>query len=377
MADKTYRILALNPGSTSTKIGVFENETCVAETVARHPRDELEAITSDDGDVQSQKAYRLEVLYELLEKENILLDSLDAVVGCAGRLPPMASGTYVITDELLSDVPYPLVHAALLGSIMAREIGDRLGIPAFTVDPNSVDELSPEARLTGIPGFERTTIVHALNQRAMARRCARHLGLDYRAGRFVVAHMGGGITVGAHLDGRIVDVNNASNGEGPFSPERAGAVPVLPLLDLCFDGAHGKADVYKYFRKSGGLAAHLGTSDLRECEAMADSGDAKADLVIRSMAYKVAREIGAICAVLGGRPDAIVLTGGLAHSKRVTGLVLERVRSMAPVYVYPGEDELLALTQGALRVLRGDEQPVEYIALRNRPAPGEYSTRVS
>lgn len=375
MSDKAYRVLAINPGSTSTKIGVFDNETCIAEIAARHSREELDAVTPPDGDVMPQEEIRLQVLYRLLEEKNIDLATLDAVVGCSGRLPAVASGTYHITDELLSDVPHPLVHAALMGSILAREIGDRLGIPAFTVDPTTVDELSDVARITGIPGFERTTIVHALNQRAMARRCAQHLGIPYAEGRFVVAHMGGGISVGAHRYGKIIDVNNASNGEGPFSPERAGSVPVLPLLDMCFDGKHTKADVYRYFRKTGGVMAHLGTSDMREAEAMAAAGDQKAELILRALPYKVGREIGAMCAALEGRPDAIVLTGGLAYSELIVNRIRTMVRAMAPVYVYPGEDELLALTQGALRVLRGEEEPVEYIALANRPSPGEYQTR--
>lgn len=375
MSERVYRILAINPGSTSTKIGVFENETCIAETSGRHPREEIDAATPANGDVIPQKDVRLSVMYDLLKENNIDIKSIDAVVGCSGRLPAVASGTYRITDEFLSDVPRPLVHAALLGSILAREIADELGVPSFTVDPTTVDDLTDEARITGIPGFERTTIIHALNQRAMARACAEHIGIPYKEGKFVVAHLGGGITVGAHRDGKIIDSNNASNGEGPFSPERAGAVQILPLLDMCFDGKHTKEDVYRYFRKTGGVMAHLGTSDMREVEQMANDGDEKADLIIRALAYKVGREIGAMCAVLNGRPDAIIITGGLAYSKRIVSEIKAMVRAMAPVYVYPGEEELLSLAQGALRVLRGEEETVEYISLACRPSPREYSVR--
>lgn len=366
--ENIYRILAINPGSTSTKVGVFHNEECIAEIVARHSREEIESCTPENGDVISQKEIRMKVIDELLEEKGIALESFDAIVGCSGRLPPVKSGTYEISDELLSDIPYPLVHAALLGSVMAREIGDQLGVPSFTVDPTSVDELTDEARITGIPGFERTTIVHALNQKAMARRCAGELGIRYKDGRFIVAHLGGGITVGAHMDGKIVDVNNASDGEGPFSPERAGAVPITPLLDMCFDGKHTKAEVYKYFRKTGGVMAHLGTSDMRECESRAIAGDPKAKLVFRAMAYKIVKEIGGMYGILGGKVDSIIITGGLAYSNKFTEMIREKVCTMAPVYIYPGEDELLALAQGALRVLKGEEEPVIYISHKNRKA---------
>jgi butyrate kinase len=317
--------------------------------------------------VKPQKDLRLNVVYELLEKNNFSISSFDAIVGSSGRLPPVSSGTYEISDEMLADTPYPLVHAAQLGSIVAREIADRLGVLAYTVDPTTVDDLTDEARMTGIPGFERTTIVHALNQRAMARRCCEeYLHKEYSQARVIVAHLGGGITVGAHVGGKIIEVNNASGGEGPFSPERAGAVPILPLLEMCFDGKHTKEDVYSFFRKTGGVYAHLGTSDMFKVENMAIEGNEKAKLVLRAMSYKIVKEIGGLFAIMGGHVDAIIITGGLAHADIIVSPIREKIENLAPVYVYPGEDELKALALGALRVLRKQETPVRYVGIRKR-----------
>jgi butyrate kinase len=248
----------------------------------------------------------------------------------------------------------------MLGAIMAYEVGKRLKIPAYVVDPIVVDELDQYAKLTGFPGIERKSIFHALNQKAVARLCAEDMGEPYENCRFIVAHMGGGITVGAHRYGRVIDVNDALSGEGAFTPERTGAVPAIPLIDLCFSGAYTRQELVDIVTKKGGMTAYLGTNDLSKCEKLIKEGDEYAALVLESMAYQVSKEIGAMSAVLEGRVDAIILTGGLAYSNRFTGSIKQRVGLIAPVKVYPGENEMPALVKGALRVLRGEEQAIDY-----------------
>jgi butyrate kinase len=232
--------------------------------------------------------------------------------------------------------------------------------PAYVVDPVVVDEMDPYAKLTGMPGIERRSVFHALNQKAVARRCARDMGMPYEDGRFVVAHMGGGITVGAHRYGRVIDVNDGLAGEGPFSPERTGGLPAEPLIRMCFSGAYTQKDLLDKVSRGGGMSAYLGTHDLRECERLIKEGDDYASLVLESMAYQVSKEIGGMVAVLEGRVDAIILTGGLAYSNRFTGAIKNRVGLIAKVRVYPGEDELTALAEGALRVIKGEEKAKEY-----------------
>ena len=252
-------------------------------------------------------------------------------------------------------------HASNLGAPLAVRLAEEAGnIPAFIVDPVVVDELAPEARLSGTPMIERRSIFHALNQKSAARRLARELGKPYESLNLVVVHMGGGISVGGHEQGRVIDVNNALDGEGPFSPERAGSLPAGELAKLCFSGTYNLDQVMRKIAGEGGLVAHLGTNDLREVVRRVDEGDSHAALVFEAMAYQVAREIGARAAALKGRVDAIVLTGGLAYSSRFTDLVASRVAFIAPIHVYPGENELAALAEGALRVLRGEEEPRRY-----------------
>lgn len=298
----------------------------------------------------------------MLSGAGIATDSIDAVVGRGGLVEPIDSGVYIINEHMLDDLhnSSEVVHASALGGIIAYEIGQSLGIPAYVVDPIVVDELDQYAKLTGLPGIERRSIFHALNQKNIARRCAADLGEPYENCRFIVAHMGGGITVGAHRYGRVIDVNDALSGEGPFTPERTGAVPLIPLIELCYSGAYTKQELIDMVTRKGGLTAYLGTNDLRKCEKLIKEGDEYAALVLESMAYQVSKEIGAMTAVLEGRVDAIILTGGLAYSNRFTGSIKQRVGLIAPVKVYPGEDELLALASGALRVLRGREKAIEY-----------------
>ena len=358
MYEGHYRILTINPGSTTTKIAIYQDEEPLIVKTISHSRVELDLC----GVILDQRSLREQAVWDAMKEADIDPATLDAVVGRGGLIRPIDSGVYTINPTMLHDLEdaAAATHASTLGAIIAYAIATELHLPAYVVDPIVVDELDPFAKLTGFPGIERQSIFHALNQKAIARRCAREMGVLYENSRFIVAHMGGGITVGAHRYGRVIDVNDALAGEGPFTPERTGAVPLLPLIDLCYSGAYTHDEMVELITKRGGMMAYLGTNDLRKCLRMVKEGDEYATLVFESMAYQVSKEIGAMAAVLEGRVDAIILTGGLAHSVRFTGAIKERVDLIAPVKVFPGEDELLALAEGALRVLRGEEQPLTY-----------------
>jgi len=362
MREKNYRILAINPGSTSTKIGVFDNETCIVEAVVRHTSEELAPYVAPNGSIIAQKNIRRDLVLDKLVENNIALESLNATVGRAGSLPPMTSGTYFANDELIKDIPDPLTHPALLGTVIAKEIGEEFKIPSFFVDPTVVDEMNDVARVTGIPQIQRSVIFHALNQKAVARRCAKEIGKRYQDCNFIVAHLGGGISIAAHEKGRAVDVTNAINGEGPFSPERAGAVPALPLIEMCFSGNYTKNEIGSYFSNSGGLNAYRGNSDFHLLCQDREAGDQQAGLLYEAMAYRIAKDIASMSAALSGKVDRILITGGLAYSEDFIALIAGRVSNIAPISVYPGEDELLALAQGALRALTGEEKAIPYVS---------------
>ena len=355
---KIYRILAINPGSTSTKIGVYDGETKIVEQVVRHEREELDACGGVG--VYNQKGLRKKLVMECLEQNGIDLKTIDATVGRASRLPPMHSGTYRVNQDLMDSVPDPLVSPALLGMIIAKEIGDDLDKPAFIVDPTNVDEFCEEARITGIPEIKRVSMPHALNQKAMARRAARDLGKPYNECRLVVAHMGGGISVGAHLYGEMIDTTRGDDGEGPFSPERAGYVPARELIQLCFSGKYSQFEMENFFIRHGGMLVYLGTTDMRKIEEMVNQGDEQASLLYSAMVYNIAKTIGSMFAVLDSNADAIVLTGGLSYSEKFCEMLTKKVQGMAPVMVYPGEDELLSMVQGTLRALTGEEEAMIY-----------------
>jgi butyrate kinase len=355
---EVYRLLIINPGSTSTKIAIYDNEKPVFEEVLRHSAEELALYPT----IYSQYQFRKDVILETLSRKDINLTKLSAVVGRGGLLHPIPSGTYEVNDRMVEDLRMGLLgqHASNLGGILAREIASQLNIPAFIVDPVVVDEMEEVARLSGMPDIERISIFHALNQKAVARRAARDLGKSYEEANLIVAHLGGGISVGAHKKGRVVDVNNALDGEGPFSPERAGGLPAEGLLKLCFSGKYTMDEIKKKMVGKGGLVAYLKTNDAREVEKMIEEGNKEAELIYRAMAYQIAKEIGNCAAVLCGQVDAIVLTGGIAHSKMLTGWIKERVEFISQVMIYPGEDEMSALAEGGLRVLRGEEKAKEY-----------------
>jgi len=357
--EKVFTILTINPGSTSTKIAIFKNNTPIFEKTLRHSAWEIAQFNK----IIDQYEFRKKVILEALQDINFDLNELDAVVGRGGLLKPIPGGTYKVNDRMVEDLKIGVQgeHASNLGGILAKEIASSLNIPAFIVDPVVVDEMDDVARISGMPEIERKSIFHALNQKAVARRAAKDMGKRYDEVNLIVAHLGGGISVGAHRKGRVVDVNNALDGEGPFSPERSGGLPVGDLAKLCFSGKYTENEIRKKIVGKGGLVAYLGTNDGREVVKMIKEGDKKAELIYQAMAYQVAKEIGACAAVLEGKIDAVILTGGLAYDELFTGWIKERVSFIAPVLVYPGEDELLALAEGALRVLKGEEEAKEYV----------------
>ena len=356
--NKKIRLLIINPGSTSTKISVFDNEELVVEKTLRHSNEELAPYAT----ILDQYEFRMETILEVLNENNIELKELDCIVGRGGLLKPMESGTYRVNEKMLNDlINAPMMqHASNLGAIIADKIAKKLNIPAFIVDPIVVDEMEDIARLTGVPEIERICIFHALNQKAVARRAAEELKKNYEDLNLILVHLGGGISVGAHKKGRIIDVNNALNGDGAFSPERAGSLPVGSVIEMCFSGKYTHGQLNKKFVGNAGLVAHLGTNDGRVVGKMIESGDAHAELVYKALAYNIAKEIGAAATVLCGDIDAICITGGLAYDSRLTDWIKERVSFIAEVRMYPGEDEMIALAQGGLRVMNNLEKEKVY-----------------
>lgn len=355
----SYKILVINPGSTSTKIGVYEDENQLFEKTLRHPTEEI----SKYATIVDQKDFRKQVILDVLAENSFDVADLNVVVGRGGLLKPIPGGTYAVSDDLLKDLYAGRQgqHASNLGGILAKEIADTVGIPSYIVDPVVVDELEDVARYSGVPELPRISIFHALNQKAVAKRYAREKGVTYDSLRLIVAHMGGGVSVGAHADGRVIDVNNTLDGDGPFSPERAGSVPVGALIKLCFSGQYTEKEVYKKMVGGGGMNAYMGTNDMRSIEDAAfKDGDPKAKAIVDAFCYQVSKEIGAMAAVLCGKVDQIILTGGIAYGKPIIDAIREHVGYICDITVYPGEDELLALAQGALRVLNGEEAAKDY-----------------
>ncbi len=353
-----YRVLTINPGSTSTKIAVYDQETPVLEQNLHHEREVLARYPH----IADQHAFRRQAVSGCLEEAGVLLTSLDAVAGRGGILRPLASGTYRVNGRMLADLRAPSgrEHASNLGAIIAHEIAQRCDIPAFIVDPVSVDEFDDIARISGLPEIERRSLSHALNLKAAARKAARDLGRAYQDINLIVVHLGGGISVSPHRRGRMVDVNQALDGTGPFSPERAGGLPVGDVIRMCYSGQYTYQQMSRKIVGQGGLVAHLGTNNATEVEKRITQGDKQAGLIYEAMAYQIAKEIGLMATVLKGQVEAIVLTGGLAHSEMLVGWIKERVQWIAPLLVYPGQDEMLAMAQGVLRVLQGEEEAREY-----------------
>ncbi len=354
----SIKSLIINPGSTSTKVGVFEDETLLFEETLRHPTEEIAKYAS----IIDQKDFRKQIILDFLKEKNCDVHSLDVIVGRGGLLKPIPGGTYAVSDELLADLKKGVQgqHASNLGGILAREIGDAIGKPSYIVDPVVVDELTDVARISGMPELPRRSIFHALNQKAVARRYAKEHGTTYDALNLIVIHMGGGVSVGAHCKGKVVDVNNILDGEGCFSPERAGTVPAGDLIKMCFSGKYTQQEIYKKICGNGGFNAYLHTNDARVVEKMVEEGDKVAKLIQDAFYYQIAKDAGAMAAVLHGKVDQIILTGGIAYAQLTVDKLTESLGWIAPITVYPGEDELLALAQGGLRVMTGEEEAKVY-----------------
>ena len=350
-------ILIINPGSTSTKIGVFEDETEVFDETLRHSTEEIAQYDT----IYDQKDFRKNVILDVLKEKNFDINTVDVVVGRGGLLKPIPGGTYATTPELLEDLKVGVQgqHASNLGGVLAYEIAQEINVPSYIVDPVVVDELQDVARVSGHPEIERTSIFHALNQKAVAKRFAKESGKNYDELNLIVVHMGGGVSVGAHKNGKIIDVANALDGDGPFSPERSGGLPSGALAKLCFSGKYTEAEVKKMINGNGGFNAYLGSNDMRDVVKMAEKDD-KAKLVMDAFHYQLAKEIGAMSVVLDGKVDQIILTGGIAYNAITQEYFKEHTGFIADITIYPGEDELLALAQGALNVMNGVEEAKDY-----------------
>ncbi len=347
------KILAINPGSTSTKVSIFEDNKQVLDETLRHTAEELAPFPS----VVSQKDFRRNLITSLLDRENVPLSDFDAIVGRGGMVRPLESGTYRVSNKLTADLTEAAYgeHASNLGAILADELATEAACEAYISDPVVVDEMQDLARVSGLPELPRKSIFHALNQKATARLYCREVNKGYGDVNIIVCHMGGGVSVGVHKGGKVIDVNNCVNGSGPFAPERAGTLPAGDLVKMCFSGDYTEAELQRLINGKGGLMAHLGENQAHHIEAKAQAGDQKADLILSAMAYNIAKEIGAAATVLEGKVDAICLTGGIAYNDYVCSRVIKRIEFIAPVKRYPGEDEMGALCANVLRVLNGEE----------------------
>ena len=352
-------ILAINPGSTSTKFGLFEEESLVFEKTLRHSNEELSGFKK----ITDQFSLRKELIMNELINRGVDFSSIAAVVGRGGLVKPIESGIYIVNEELKKDLrnsPFG-EHASNLGGLIADDIASTLkGARAFIVDPVVVDELQPVARISGLPEIDRLSIFHALNQKAVGRSYASSIGRKYEDMNLIIAHMGGGISVGAHCKGRVIDVNNAFGGEGPFSPERAGGLPSNQLVDLCFSGKYSKSELKSLLVGKGGMVAYLGTNNFKEVCELAENGNAKAILVRDAASYQISKEIGSMVAVLKGKVDAIILTGGMAYQESNIANISSMVSTFGKVVTFPGEDELRALAFNGLMALKGEIEIREY-----------------
>lgn len=354
-----HYILAINPGSTSTKFAVFLNNECIIKKTARHSNKELSIFK----DITEQFEFRKNIILKTLKNNNIDIQSIKYIIGRGGLTFPVPSGVYAVNDLMLNHLKNSVngKHASNLGAIIANDIAKKIpGAVALIADPVVTDELDEVARISGHPIFKNHSIFHALNQKAIAKVHAKTIGKKYEELNLVVVHLGGGISIGAHKKGKVVDVNNALDGEGPLSPERCGTVPNSQLLDLCFSGKYTKAEIYKMLVGNGGYVAHLGTNDGLEVENRVKAGDKQAQLISDALTYQVAKYIGAMSTVLMGEVDAIILTGSLAYNKDLVEDVKNRTRFISQVFVYPGEDELEALAMNALLVARNETLAKEY-----------------
>lgn len=351
------KLLIINPGGTSTKIAVFEDEEQILKRNITHTQEELSAFKH----VFDQFGYRKKLILEALEEEGIDIRQLSGVAGMGGLMNPIPGGTYRVNERMLEDLRRAVhgEHPSNLGSALAKSIGDEVGVPSFVVDPVSVDELMPKARISGIAELERPSWFHALNHKAVARWAAERIGKQYEECSLIIAHLGSGNSIAAHKNGRMID-GSGGRTNGPFSPERSGGLPTYPLVELCYSGKYTYEEMVAKISSTGGMYDYLGTKDAGEVEQRMRQGDGKAKLVYEAFVYMVAKEICSYAAVFEGKVDCIVLTGGIAHSQYVVDEISRMTGFLAPVEVVAGEFEMTALALGALRVLRGEEAPREY-----------------
>lgn len=350
------RILIINPGSTSTKIAIYDEDHLVFSNSISHSAKELAKF----DDVVSQYQMRKGSIIESLAEEGISLDSISLIMARGGLLPPLSSGAYKVNEDMVYTLTYEpqIEHASNLGAIIAHSLAKEIGVDSYIYDPVTVDEMEPIARITGLPEMERKSMGHNLNMRASALRYAQASGRDYKELTLLVVHMGGGITLSLHHGARMIDM--ITDDEGPFSPERAGGLPGYQLLEMATKPQAKLGEIMKKIRSRGGLNAYFGTTDAREVEELIQDGDKRAALVYEAMAHNIAKNIGKLSVVVGGKIDAIILTGGIAHSKMLTDWIKDRVSFIAPLVIYPGENEMEALAQGALRVMEGKEKAKIY-----------------
>lgn len=354
------RILAINPGSTSTKIAVYAGISPVFVKNISHSNGDLAHFEK----ITDQYGYRKDIIYKELQEAEIMLDLIRAVVGRGGLLKPIPSGVYAVNEKMKADLRNSPMgeHASNLGGLIADDIARSLpDAKAYIADPVVVDELQDIARIAGHPVFKRISIFHALNQKAVARAHAKSIMKSYEDLDLIVVHLGGGITIGAHQKGKVIDVNQGLDGEGPFSPERSGTLPSGDLIRTCFSGKYTEKELLKMVKGEGGMVAHLGTNSAYDVELRVEAGDEEAKLIFDAMAYQVAKFVGAMSTVLYGHVDGILITGGIAKSPWFVNRIMERVHRIAPVYVYPGEDEMRALAMNGLMVLKGEVEPKEYL----------------
>lgn len=353
-------ILAINPGSTSTKVAVYEGNRQLFLKNIQHSTEEIGKFKK----ITDQYEFRKQIILNELESAGIEVQQLKIIIGRGGLVNPIPSGVYEVNDLMKQDLKRGVLgqHASNLGGLIAGDIAK--GLPeakAYIADPVVVDELEPVARISGHPLFERISIFHALNQKAIARAHAKSQDKTIEEMNLIVAHMGGGVSVGAHCKGRVIDVNQALDGEGPFSPERSGTLPAGTLVKMCFSGKYNMEEIKKMITGKGGFVAYLNTNNALDVEQRAENGDEKAKLIQEAFAYQVAKEIGAMSTVMKGDVDAILLTGGMAYGKPVVTMIKERVNHIAPVFVYPGEDEMKALAMNGMMLLNKEIEPREYV----------------
>jgi butyrate kinase len=355
-----YKILAINPGSTSTKIAVFEDHKQVFTHTIRHSSEELSGFEK----IADQYEFRKEAILKTLSDNDISINELSVIVGRGGLLKPIQSGVYEVNERMIEDLTIGVSgeHASNLGGLIAANLANESsGCRAYIADPVVVDELEPVARVSGHPLLPKVSIFHALNQKAIAKMYAHSEGKKYEDLNLIVAHLGGGVSVGVHKNGKVVDVNNALNGEGPFSPERSGTLPAYALAELCFSGKYTLSQVKKMITGEGGLVAHLGTNSFNEVEKRVSEGDEHFTLLSDAFGYNVAKAIGAAAVVLSGNVDAVLLTGGIAYNTKLMEKISDMVKFISPVKIYPGEDEMSALAMNGLAVITGEESPSVYL----------------